>query len=314
MNLPLFPDEEVAATVVALMTSEKVLYLERMKTGEQNFVCAVKTDRAEYVIRMTTHNYKSVFKSALYWQKKLISLGVPLAKFIQFDLVGKYSDFPALLMPRLFGNDLCNVYSKLTDINKKNLAKEMIKIQSATNALPLAAGFGIAANYEQNFKFQSWYDFIIYNLKRYVTAIEKNKVIDINSAKETLLLAKSLEKHVRAIEPKPFLWDASERNVLIYEGKIAGIVDVDEICFGDRLLVLGLTSIGLRSEGNDDLYVQYWAEGLQLDNQEQQCLILYQLFYCLAFMSKHSTVSANNTRLFFDIDKLRSIFEKLLKN
>jgi len=236
MNLPLFPDEEVAATVVALMTSEKVLSLERMTTGEQNFVCAVKTDRSEYVIRMTTENYQSVFNSALYWQAKLIPLGVPLARFIQFDLTGQYSKFPALLMPRLPGNDLCNIYSKLTDADKKNLAKEMIKIQSTTNALPLASGFGIAASYEQNFKFQSWYDFILYNLKRYITAIEKNKVIDLDSAKKALSLAKSLENHLSAIEPKPFLWDASERNVLVHEGKITGIVDVDEVCFGDHLL------------------------------------------------------------------------------
>lgn len=308
------PNEKIAESVVSKMTNEVVLSVDKMPTGEQNFVCAVKTDRTEYIIRMTIPDYKSVFIAALYWQEKLMPLGIPFAKFIQYDLTGEYSEFPALLMLRLPGNDICNIYSDLTDIDKKNLSAEMIKIQSTTKSLPLASGFGIASSYEQNFKFQSWYDFVVHNLKRFIFSIEKNKVYDISTAMKALHLAKALEDSLRAIEAKPFLWDASERNVIVHNGKITGIVDVDEICFGDHLLVLGLTSVGLRSEGYDDLYVQYWAKGLQLDKNAQQRLVLYQLFYCLAFMSKHATTSANKSKVVFDINRLKSIFETLLRN
>ena len=118
---------------------------------------------------------------------------------------------------------------------------------------------------------------------------------------------------MRTIEAKPFLWDASERNVIIQNGEIKGIVDVDEICFGDHLLVLGLTSVGLRSEGYDDLYVQYWAQNLLLNTNEKKRLALYQMFYCLAFMSKHATTSANKGGVIFNVERLSKIFEESLK-
>src|SRR3990167_7702547 len=117
-----FPTEEIAASAVASMTHEKVLSTTRMTTGDQYFVFAIKTINAEYVIRMTTMDQKEQFLSAIYWQDMLIPLGIPLAKFIQSDLESKHSPFLALLMMRLPGNDLCNVYSTLTTKDKKNLA------------------------------------------------------------------------------------------------------------------------------------------------------------------------------------------------
>ncbi len=307
-----FPNNDIAANVVAKMTLESVLSVRKMPTGEQNCVFAVKTNEAEYVIRMTTEDHQHVVTSALYWQEKLIPLGVPVAKFIKSDQKGLYSEFPSLLMLRLPGDDLCNIYKGLTNDEKKSLSQEMIQIQSVTKRMPLSLGFGIASSYEQAFKFQSWYDFVVYNLKRYVTAIEMSKIYDAKKATRALSFAETLEYPLRLIEAKPFLWDASERNVLVFQGKISGVVDIDELCFGDHLLVLGLTSVALLSEGHDDLYVQYWAEGLQLDENGRNRLVLYQLFYCLAFMSKHATISANNATVSFDIERLATLFEACL--
>src|SRR6478672_5204164 len=102
-NLPLYPTEEIASSVVFSMTGENVLYLKRMITGDQHFVYEVKTEKSEYVIRMTDSSQKNKFISAIYWQEKLLPLGVPLATFIESDLDGKHSQFPALLMIRLPG-------------------------------------------------------------------------------------------------------------------------------------------------------------------------------------------------------------------
>jgi len=94
------PNESIVAGVVSSMTNEKVLSSSRLTTGDQHFVFAVKTSHSEYVLRMTKEINRNYFISALYWQEKLIPLGVPLAKFISVDLDGKYSQFPALLMMR----------------------------------------------------------------------------------------------------------------------------------------------------------------------------------------------------------------------
>lgn len=307
-----FPDNDIAASVMTSMTNEKIISSTRMTTGDQYFVFAVKTEKSEYVIRMTNAEHKNKFSSAIYWQEKLIPLGIPLAKFIQSDLDGKHSQFPALLMMRLPGDDLCNVYSSLTSSDKENLAKEMVKIQSATNTLPDGLSYGIVASYEQVSDDKSWYDFLMNRLQFFMKIIKGNAIFDENLVTEVISIAKTIEEELHAIAARPFLWDASERNVIIHNGKISGIVDVDDMCFGDPLFVLALTYTALENEGHDTLYTDYWAEALRLDKNAQRRLAFYRLFYAVTFMRKHSMTTTNRQNVIFDVGRLNYIFQQAL--
>lgn len=306
------PSENIAATVVASMTNEKVLSSMRMATGDQYFVFDIKTTNSEYVIRMTDAIHKKNCISAIYWQEKLLPLGVPLAKFIQSDLNGEYSQFPALLMPRIQGTDLCNIYSKLTELDKKNLAKEIVGIQSLTTQLPDGAGYGISASYEQEPENDSWYDFLMNRLCLFKDIIRKNAVFNEHDITKAISIAKSMEEELRSIPARPFLWDATERNVIIYKGKITGIVDVDDVCFGDPLFVNALTAVALENEGHDTLYTDYWAEALNLDTNAHRRLEFYRLFYAIVFMRKHGMTTTNGQKVYFNVLRLQNIFNKLL--
>jgi hypothetical protein len=307
------PNEQISSSVVHAMTGEPVLSATRMATGDQNFVYAVKTSAAEYVLRMTDISHKHKFEAAIAWQKMLLPLGVPLAEFIKTDLDDKYSPFPALLMMRLPGDDLINVYSSLHDAEKKNLAIEMTKIQALCNKLPEGSNYGILDSYDSISAEKSWYEFLIKRLELYINHITKTGVFNPHMATQVLNILSNMEEHFRFIRPTPFLWDASERNVLIYKGKISGIVDVDELCFGDPLLVIALTSICLKLEGYDVRYTDYWAEALHLDKPAQTRLNFYKLFYTIAFMRKHSMETANSKKVIFDTKKLVNIFYSSLE-
>lgn len=307
------PTKEIAADVVASMTNEKALSSIRMTTGDQYFVFQVKTKTSEYVIRMTIDEHKSKFLSAIYWQEKLIPLGVPLAKFIRTDLDGKYSKFPALLMNRLPGNDLCNIYDQLTETDKRNLAKEIVTIQSMTNALPDGYGYGIMGSYEEKPEATSWYGFLESRLSLFMDIIRKNAVFDADEIKIVIAIASDLKEELSTVRPRPFLWDASERNVIVDKGKISGIVDVDDLCFGDPLFVLALTHAALEVEGHDSVYTNYWADFLNLDKKAQLRLSFYQLFYTVVFMRKHSMMSTNQQKINFNVQKLQDMFQKSLE-
>jgi hypothetical protein len=308
----IIPNENTAATVVASMMSEKVLSSHRLVTGDQHFVFAVKTSNAEYVLRMTKETNRNYFISALYWQEKLIPLGIPLAKFIKSDLDGKHSQFPALLMMRLPGDDLCNVYSSLTNSDKKNLAEEMVAIQNSTKPLPEGLGFGITNSYENIPEFKSWYDFLMQRLHLFREIISQNNIFDATKISKFISILTDMKEDFLAIKASPFLWDASERNVLVYEGKISGIVDVDEVCFGDPLFVLGLTYSALENEGHDTLYTDYWAEALQLGKKAKLRLEFYRLFYIVVFMRKHSMTTANSQKVIFNVQRLKNMFDQSL--
>jgi hypothetical protein len=308
------PNEEMASSVVEAMTSEKTLSSMRMTTGDQYFVFAVKTINSEYVIRMTAANHKNKFNSAIYWQNKLLPLGIPLAKFIKTDLDGVYSQFPALLMQRLPGNDLINVYSSLTDLDKRSLAQEIVKIQNATAILPEGLSYGIIDNYDHISEDKSWYDFLINRLQLFKDLITNAAIFDANQISKVISIAKNMEEDLRAIRSIPFLWDASERNVIVYNGKISGIVDVDDMCFGDPLFVLGLTYSALENEGYDTVYPDYWMRALNLDQKAKLRLEFYRLFYVVVFMRKHATTTTNCQKVIFNVQRLENILQwSLLK-
>lgn len=306
------PNEKIASLVVEAMTGENVLSISRMATGDQNFVFATRTTNAEYVIRMTDTSHKYKFHNAVSWQQLLLPLGVPLAKFINADLDGQYSPYPSLLMMRLPGDDLVNVYPQLTNIEKENLAKEMIDIQSLCNTLPDGPGYGILNSYDVAESEKSWFDFLSNRLKQYRTHIAQNATFDPAMVTQVINIAQEMEDYFKTISPKPFLWDASERNVLVKNGKITGIVDVDEICFGDPLFVIALTSTCLELEGFDTVYTNYWAKNLHLDGAARTRLDFYKLFYAVAFMRKHSMETVNNKKVIFDMGRLKRIYHDSL--
>jgi len=308
-----YPTEEIASSVVCSMTGEKVLQISRMITGDQHFVYDIITNENKYVIRMTDIGQKNKFISAIYWQEMLLPIGVPLAKFIAADLEDAFSPFPALLMMRLPGNDLCNVYLSLTDNDKYHLANEMVNIQAMTNQLPDGPSYGIADSYERITKDKSWYDFLVQKIHLFAEIIRQTAFFNSIEIEKVLDTAKNLEDDLREVRARPFLWDATERNVIVHNAKISGIVDVDEICFGDPLFVLGLTYTALENEGYDTLYCDYWGEALRLDNKAKIRLEFYRLFYVIVFMRKHLMISGNQQKIMFNAERLISLFQQSLQ-
>ena len=308
----LIPTVQDAAAVFFSMTGKHLLSIKRMATGEQNFVYSVKTSLEEYILRMTRPDLINKFHAAVVWQNLLLPLGVPLAEFIKIDLEAKFSPYPVLLMKRLPGDDLINIYSQLTDLNKKNLAKEIIKIQALCCDLPAGPGYGILNSYDDFSGEKSWYEFLSKKLTLFENSLVKQTIFSPNFAREVICIAQDMKDNFNRVNPTPFLWDASERNVIVFNGKISGIVDVDELCFGDPLLVIALTSVCLELEEHDTIYTGYWAAFLQLSELSQQRLNFYKLFYTLAFMHKHSKQTNNHKKVIFNTQILLNSYHTYL--
>jgi len=93
-------------------------------------------------------------------------------------------------------------------------------------------------------------------------------------------------RYFAAVEPRPFLDDTTTKNVLVHEGRLAGIVDVDYVCFDDALLTPALTEIALLSSGHDIDYIRYWTSELQLGAEQKAVLNLYAALFCVDFLSE----------------------------
>jgi len=106
-------------------------------------------------------------------------------------------------------------------------------------------------------------------------------------------------------------------------GEISGIVDVDGVCYGDPLCVLGLTQMAILSIGGPTDYIDYWFEFQALNQKwdesqrvfQRKILTLYTLWHCVGFMSECGRSFNRDTPLYVDqqtISQYKEIYEHLL--
>ncbi len=309
------PDIETAKVVASALLNEEVLDAQRITTGRKNFVVAITAPSNKFVIRMTTNERKSTYEAAIYWQNKLLPLGVPLAKFIATDLDGQYSPYPTLIMQRAPGGDLCNVYKDLSAFTKQKLAHQMVNIHRKTEALPLGSQYGFATSYEQGDKYKSWYEFLLARIDLCQQSLSKATVFPPDTMPKILAIANNLQADLLAVAAKPFMWDTSERNVIVDHDKITAIIDVDNMCFGDPLFVLGLTYVALELLSFDTIYPDIWATLLNLDHNAKLRLQFYRLFYTVWNMRSYANeVSDKGMPDNMKADILNKMFRSVLSD
>ena len=83
----------------------------------------------------------------------------------------------------------------------------------------------------------------------------------------------------------PFLDDTCTKNVLVHDGALTGIVDVDWVCFGDGLLTVALTRASLLGSNRDEAYTDHWCKLLDLTPRQQAVVRLYTALFFLDFMN-----------------------------
>jgi hypothetical protein len=94
-----------------------------------------------------------------------------------------------------------------------------------------------------------------------------------------------------AFPATPFLHDTTTKNVIVTEhGAFSGIVDVDDLCFGDPRQTKALTMASLLASGSptDYVYDWLWRAGEEADAP----FWLYTSLSLLSFMGEH-LMSAN---------------------
>lgn len=122
-----------------------------------------------------------------------------------------------------------------------------------------------------------------------------------------------LEEYFASIKPIAYLDDISTKNLLIHNGRISGIIDIDWIGIGDKLTYVALTNMALLNSEYDTNYVQYILEEMQISDIEKKAFLFYTLIFCVDFMGERGmqfmdkTVEVNKQI----IDRLNSIYDRL---
>ncbi len=297
--------------------NEEIIEIERLATGLCHYVYNVKSGNGEeVVIRIAREGTESLIRSGVYWNEYLKGLDLPLAKLLHYNLNEK---LPYMVVAKLPGKDLCYVYDELTGEQKQVLAREIVSIQSLVSKLQKNDYYGYAECYNDSSlrENSSWKDVVFKSILRSKRRLEETRIFDLKYAEQLLSKLQKYSDYLDRIRPKPFLDDITTKNVLIHEGKLTGIVDVDNICFGDRLFHVALTRMALLSQGSDTDYIDYMLDEYDLEPRKIEILNFYTTVCCLDFMSELGQRFNKDSVPEVDLERVKlyeSIFLKYLNS
>ena len=268
------------SSIFKFYLNEETQDIKRCAVGIGNQVYIVECENGRYIFRCSIE--KDAYKDTVYWLKKLVDLGIPVPKVL---FCGEYESYAFLILDYIEGNDIGMVYENLTTAEKRQIAKEVIQIQRQVSALPL----------DKEMPQWTWYDFLNEMLDRAEIRIVQNGYFDKKSVVELRKQIPLLNDYFLGIKPIAYLDDISTKNLLIHNGKLAGIIDVDWMGIGDNLTFIAMTYVALRNMGCKTDYVDFLLEERGINEIEYKAFLFYCLLFCVDFMGERGMQFGDKT-------------------
>lgn len=281
------PTAKDAKRILSAVTNRTVAEIHRFPNGLAHFVFDARlSDGERLVLRLTRPAQRNDFEGALYWSERLRPLGVPLAAIIHAELDYHVHGFPVLVLERLPGVDLGDCYAGLSPEEKNTIARQIVGIQRRAATVPADNGYGYASTPMDPSLKHSWRDVLDASLERTRQWTRNAGVMGEESIDRVAGEVDRFDDYFKRVQPICFLHDTTTKNVIVHRGRLAGIVDVDSVCYGDPLWAMSLTDMAMRSLGADRIYVDAWSDEIQLTAEEFRVEALYTAMHCVAFLGE----------------------------
>lgn len=251
-------------------TKKSVVQIERCSVGIANYVFTVSTASEKFILRCSKE--EDAYKAAVYWLSKLSVSEIPIPIVLSKGTCRGYS---YLILSYIPGDDIGNVYDELNDSEKSQIAREVVEIQRRVSKIDIPTDLA-----------WTWNSFIDELLNRADQRIKRKHYFDTEKIHILKKLQQEMKEYLDTVRPTPYLDDISTKNLLIYEGKVSGIIDIDWIGVGDMLTFVALTKVALLNMDLDTIYIDYLLNEIHPNTIEYKAFVFYCLLYCVDFMGE----------------------------
>jgi len=164
-----------------------------------------------------------------------LGLGLPVQSIFAegpTDSGGSY-----VILNWLSGRDLVHELGEMSQPKMSRLAEQVVEYQQRVGTLPRAARFGWAPIGKSG-NLERWTQ--IFGEAASAAAVDDGTLIGGLRARLCTVRSR-VESYFDQVKPTAFLDDLTTKNVLVNNGELSGIIDVDFVCYGDPLLWVGAT-------------------------------------------------------------------------
>lgn len=213
--------------------------IEPLTGGQANTVFAITLDSGERVV-LRLHTRSDGFVGTVHTMACLKALGLPVPAVIASGLAREFS---WLILSWTPGCELRWVLAEMTPAQQTRVAEQLVGFQRQVCALPQGEGFGYVPPGTKG-THTTWLELL---------------------AKHPRLAEAPAEiaAYLEEVPPMCFLDDITGKNVIIENGALTGLIDLDYVCYGDPLYWLALTHVGLVCDTLGEFYatelIRLWA-------------------------------------------------------
>jgi len=272
-----------AVDLIYKQLGEMPLGCEKMAYGHQSITYDVALPTRNVIVRM--NDSAQVFACTQNNIAELRKLGLPVPEMIASDLSITKFPFAYMILEKIPGRDLGNELAAMTPEQMTRLAEQIVRFQQLVGGLSEGAGYGFAGIGERAVH-ESWWE----EVRPAGTSDEDVPESSRGLAAKVREQLSKHEEYFKSIPPTCFLDDVTVKNVIVKDGELKGIVDLDFVCYGDPLYWLALTQVGVVSDvGNDGLfYVKELRRLWQKDSVQERILDLYSASMALYFIRMYA--------------------------
>ena len=286
------PSSEFAATAAAMALGSPAVAAHRFTTGSAHFVFEVTCGSGQkVVVRAGPEANRAALIGSARLYRLLHPLGVPLPEMLAENLDHR---FPYLVLERLPGTDLGHVIGRLDDAALEDIAARVARAQAIVATTPAAGRYGYAVRAELGAVRD-----LVADARRQSRPLAPtphgNRTLGLENVERVAELISRARDELDAFPATPFLHDTTTKNVIVTaDGSFSGIVDVDDLCFGDPRYVVALTEASLSASGDSRRYTQHWLRIARFE--DDRIFRLYVSLFLVDFMSEYGQVFNGNQK------------------
>lgn len=250
------PDEFLAAAIAEAALGGAAAGVRRFEGSARHFVFDVQlTDGRRAVVRLGEPEHRSAIRDAALWSDRLKPLSVPLPKILARDLT---SEFPSLILERLEGEPLLRLVERLKPPHLGLIAGSLAQMQHKVATLESAGRYGWA-NAADAAPHARWSDALSQDLAEARGAIQAAGLMD-----QTLvdMVERRLARQAAVLDAVPalaFLAEPATRDAIVTEaGRFSGLVDVDQLGWGDPRIAIARTLFDLLDAEKPTGFADAW--------------------------------------------------------
>lgn len=254
---------------------------QRIDVGRINKVYNVTLPDPEIIVRMNDNPF--VLKGTSRNIAILRDLELPVPRLIMEDLTTVRYPFHYMILEKIPGRDLRFELESMTKEQTTELAETIVSYQRKVAQLPEGSGYGWVPIGEQG-EFAKWTHIVRRDFHNGMQ--HAGNELTLLETKRIVHELDRLTDYFDNVRPVCFLDDVTTKNVMMLNGQLQGIVDLDCVCYGDPLYMISLTQTAIAADvpGADLFYIGELCRIWGLSDRQRNIVDFYSLIFAMNFM------------------------------